>query len=199
MNHENRNQPLLDRPIERALPRAELCERLREVMEEAGFLEKPAPPAALRWIDTFVEAYGAGLQTLREALSIVAALRAEAVQIPALSLERLRSRSVLFFLDTIGQYVDHQAELRGLPLEHDIGEMASEFGLERGDADWALRMALLGEEGGPPFELMFPLLGHDRILLRIGAISSHLLHGRGLEPIKFGPDGAPFAPIPKLT
>ncbi|MBV9402554.1 MAG: hypothetical protein JO018_02375, partial [Candidatus Eremiobacteraeota bacterium] len=44
-------------------------------------------------------------------------------------------------------------------------------------------------------ELIFPLLGHDRIMIRIGAISSRLLHGRGLEPIKYGPDGKPFEPL----
>ncbi len=195
MNDDDRNPPLLDQPIGRASSRAELCDRLREVMQQAGYLEKPAPPAALRWIDTFVDAYAAQMSTLRDALPLVAALRAEAPLVPALALERLRSRNVIFFLDTIGQYVDDQPELRGLPLEHDLGEIASEFGLERSDADWALRMALTGEESGPPFELLFPLLGHDRIMLRIGAISSHLLHGRGLEPIKFGPDGKPFAPI----
>ena len=56
-------------------------------------------------------------------------------------------------------------------------------------------MALTGEADGPPLELLFPLLGHDRILMRIGAVNSQLLHGRGLEPIAFGPDGKPFEPI----
>ncbi len=56
-------------------------------------------------------------------------------------------------------------------------------------------MALTGEKEGPPLELLFPLLGHDRMLIRIGAVSSRLLHGRGLEPIKFGPDGKPFETI----
>jgi len=28
--------------------------------------------------------------------------------------------------------------------------------------------------------------------MRIGAVNSHLLHGRGLEPIKYGPGGEPF-------
>ena len=78
--------------------------------------ERPAPPAALRWIETFLEAYGPGLATVGDALPLVRALRAEAVTIPALQLERLRSRQVLFFLDTVGQYVDDQPELRGLPL-----------------------------------------------------------------------------------
>ena len=32
-------------------------------------------------------------------------------------------------------------------------------------------------------------------MIRIGAVSSHLLHGRGLEPIAFGPDGVPFETI----
>jgi hypothetical protein len=56
-------------------------------------------------------------------------------------------------------------------------------------------MALTGASEGPPLELLFPLLGHDRILIRIGAISSRLLHGRGLEPIATGPDGEPFRTI----
>ncbi len=56
-------------------------------------------------------------------------------------------------------------------------------------------MALTGKTEGPPLELLFPLLGHDRILIRAGAVSSKLLHGRGLEPIAFGPDGAPFEPL----
>ena len=56
-------------------------------------------------------------------------------------------------------------------------------------------MALTGKAEGPPLELLFPLLGHDRILIRVGAVSSQLLHGRGLEPIAYGPDGAPFEPI----
>ena len=55
------------------------------------------------------------------------------------------------------------------------------------------RIALTGNDDGPAaFEMLFPLLGHDRIMMRIGAINSHLLHGRGLEPIAFGPDGKPF-------
>jgi hypothetical protein len=155
-------------------------------------LEDPAPPAALRWIETFLEAFGDRLSAPADAVPIVRALRAEAAVVPALELERLRNRQVLFFLDTIGQYVDAQPELRGLPLEHDLREIAAEFGIEPAAAAAALRMALTGEADGPPLELLFPLLGHDRIMLRIGAISSHLLHGRGLEPIRYGPDGKPF-------
>ena len=59
----------------------------------------------------------------------------------------------------------------------------------------SIRMALTGRAAGPPLKLLFPLLGHDRILIRIGAVNSRLLHGRGLEPIAFGPDGKPFEPI----
>jgi hypothetical protein len=165
---------------------------VREAMQAAGYLEDPAPPAALRWIETFWEAYGASVASAREALPLVRSLRAEAALVPALELERLRNRQVLFFLDTVGQYVAAQPELRGLPLEHDLREMAAEFGIAPADAVAALRMALTGEPAGPPLELLFPLLGHDRIMLRIGAISSHLLHGRGLDPIRYGPDGKPF-------
>lgn len=168
---------------------------LATAMQRWGFLEDPAPEAALRWIDTFLQAYGPQLNTIDDARPIVAALRAEACVIPALELERLRSREALFFLDTIAQYVDHQAELRGLPLEQDVPEMAKEFGIAPADARYAIRMALTGQREGPPLELLFPLLGHDRILIRIGAVNSRLLHGRGLEPIAFGPDGKPFEPI----
>ncbi len=164
-------------------------------MQRWGFLEDPAPEAALRWIDTFLEAYGDRLQSVNDARPYVAELRMEACVIPALELERLRTREVLFFLDTVGQYVDSQAELRGLPLEHDLVEMAKEFGISPSDARYAARMALTGKTEGPPLELLFPLLGHDRILIRIGAVNSRLLHGRGLEPIKYGPGGVPFEPI----
>ena len=170
-------------------------DELASAMQRWGFLEDPAPPAALRWIETFLEAFGDRLTGVDDARPHVAELRAEACLVPALELERLRSRQVLFFLDTVGQYVDSQPELRGLQLEHDLSEMAAEFGIAPADAQYALRMAITGKTAGPPLEMLFPLLGHDRILMRIGAINSHLLHGRGLEPIKFGPGGAPFEPI----
>lgn len=169
--------------------------QLLTAMQRWGFLDDPAPEAALRWIDTFLEAYGGELETAEDAFSRIAALRAEACVIPALELERLRTRQVLFFLDSVGQYVDHQPELRGLPLAHDIPAIAQEFGIESADALAAVRMALTGSTAGPPLELLFPLLGHDRMLIRIGAVNSRLLHGRGLEPIAFGPDGKPFEPI----
>ena len=169
--------------------------RLAEAMQGARLLETPPPPAALRWIDSFIEAYGGSLGSEDDALPIVAELRAEAVVVPALHLERLRNRQVLFFLDTIAQYVDDQRELRGLPVDAHLREIAKEFGLTPGDALWAARMALTGKADGPQLALLFPLLGHDRILMRIGAISSHLLHGRGLEPIAYGPGGEPFRTI----
>lgn len=167
---------------------------LLTAMQRWGFLEDPAPDAALRWIDNFLEAYDA-LETVDDAFAPIAALRAEACVIPAIELERLRTRQVLFFLDTVGQYVDHQPELRALPLAHDIPALGEEFGIGTADATAALRMALTGSADGPALDLLFPLLGHDRILIRIGAVNSRLLHGRGLEPIRFGPDGKPFEPI----
>ena len=170
-------------------------DQLASAMRRWGLLEDPAPEAALRWIDTFLEAYGDGLQSVDDARPHVDALRAEACVIPALELERLRTRDALFFLDTVGQYVDSQAELRGLKLEDDLREMASEFGIAPADGRHIVRMALTGKSEGPPLALLFPLLGHDRILIRIGAVNSMLLHGRGLEPIRFGPGGAPFEPI----
>jgi hypothetical protein len=164
-------------------------------MTRWGFLEDPAPPAALAWIETFLEAYGSGVADVDDAFAPIAALRAESCLIAAIELERLRSRDVLFFLDSVGQYVDHQPELRGLPLDRDLPAIAGEFGISRDDALAAVRMALTGSTSGPPLELLFPLLGHDRILIRIGAVNSMLLHGRGLVPIAFGPDGKPFEPI----
>ncbi len=168
---------------------------LAALMQQWGFLESPPPPAALRWIAIFLDAYGQRLQSLDEAAPFVAALREEACFVPALELERLRRREVLFFLDTVAQYVDDQPELMGLPLEEDLPVIAAEFGLSAEDGERALAMALTGTLDGPPLRLLFPLLGHDRILIRIGAINSKLLHGRGLEPIAFGPDGRPFEPI----
>lgn len=170
-------------------------EALAAAMQRWGFLEDPVPAAAMRWIDTFVRAYGDRLKSIEEARPIVASLRAEACMIPALELERLRSREVLFFLDSVGQYVDQQPELQDLPLDSDLPEIAKEFGLSASDALSAVRMALTGEKSGPPLELLFPLLGHDRILIRFGAVNSMLLHGRGLQPIAYGPDGKPFEPI----
>ncbi len=163
-------------------------------MQSWGLLETPAPAAALRWIDTFLEAYG-DLPTIDDARLPIIALRNEACLVPALELERLRSRDVLFFLDTFSQHIDHTEELRDLDLRHDIGVLASEFGLPADAAYDAVRMAITGEKTGPPLELLVPLLGHDRILMRVGAINSKLLHGRGLEPIRFGPDGKPFEPL----
>jgi hypothetical protein len=164
-------------------------------MQDAGFLETPVPVAARRWVDTFLSAFGGGFATLAQAIELVAGLRAESVVVPALELERLRNRQVLFYLDAVGQYVDAQPELRDLPLAADLTAIAAEFGIAADDALAAVRMALTGKRDGPALELLFPLLGHDRILIRIGAISSHLLHGRGLEPIKYGPGGVPFETI----
>jgi Anticodon binding domain len=170
-------------------------EALADAMQRWGFLETPAPEAALKWIVTFLEAYGGNVAVVDDAFPLVEALRAEACTIPALELERLRSRDAVFFIDAVGQYVDDQPELRGLPLENDLPAIAAEFGIAPEDAFAAVRMALTGKKEGPPLELIFPLLGHDRILIRAGAVSSKLLHGRGLEPIAFGPDGAPFEPL----
>ena len=168
---------------------------LARLMQNAGLLEEPVPAAAWRWIDTFMVAYGDVSSDPERAIAAVASLRAEAVIVPALELERLRSREVVFFLDAVGQYVDAHEELRGLPVADDLPKIAEEFGLTREDALTSVRMALTAARSGPPLDLLFVLLGHDRILMRIGAISSHLLHGRGLEPIKYGPGGEPFTPI----
>ena len=113
------------RAAARALPRA--ADRRR--CSAARLLEQPVPDAAQRWIDTFIDAYGDEVHTLGDALEAVAALREEAVTIPALELERLRNRQVLFFLDAVAQYVDAQPELRGLPLADDLPVIASEFGI----------------------------------------------------------------------
>jgi len=168
---------------------------LSAAMQRTGLLEDPVPPAAERWIVTFLEAYGDRFAGVDEALREIALLRAEATTIPALELERLRNRQVVFFLDAVSQYVDAQPELRGLPLAGDIPAIADEFGIAHEDAFAALRMALTGRSEGVPLELLFPLLGHDRIMIRVGAVSSRLLHGRGLEPIVHGPGGEPFQTI----
>ena len=195
MTNDKLAAPPFDVPVDATLERPKLCELLAEAMQATGLLETPAPAAALRWIDTFVTAYSQSFATVGAALPFVRELRAEAIVVPALALEKLRNRQVLFFLDTVSQYVDDQPELRDLPLAQDLQIIASEFGLAFEDGHWAVRMALTGSEHGPPLELLFPLLGHDRIMMRIGAINSHLLHGRGLEPITVGPGGKPFVPL----
>jgi hypothetical protein len=164
-------------------------------MQRAGLLDSPVPPAAERWIATFLDAYGERCATLETALREVGLLRAESTIIPALELERLRNRQVVFFLDAVSQYVDAQPELRDLPLAGDLPAIAEEFGIAPADAFAAVRMALTGRDDGVALEALFPLLGHDRILIRIGAVSSRLLHGRGLEPIATGPGGEPFRTI----
>jgi nondiscriminating glutamyl-tRNA synthetase len=179
----------------RTLPRERYHALLVERMQRHRLLEDPVPEPAHRWIESFLDAYGDELHTLGEAIEAVEQLREEAVTIPALELERLRNRQVLFFLDAVAQYVDAQPELRALPLSADIPVIASEFGIAKEDAFGALRMALTGSHDGPPLAQLFPLLGHDRIMIRIGAVSSHILHGRGLEPIKYGPGGVPFETI----
>ena len=74
---------------------------LAAAMQRAGLLEDQVPPAAERWIATFLDAYGASCATIEDALHDVALLRAEATTIPALELERLRNRQVVFFLDAV--------------------------------------------------------------------------------------------------
>jgi len=164
-------------------------------MQQAGVLADPNEPGALAWIETFLDAYGEEIHTIADALPLIQKLRDLTVVLPALELERLRNKQVLFYLDSVSQYVNSLAELRDLPLSKTLPAIADEFGIKKKDAFQAIRMALMGELHGPPLPLLFPLLGHDRILARIGQISSHLLHGRGLEPIAFGPDGKPFETI----
>ncbi len=178
-----------------ALPRAEYVAMLTRAMQVAGLMEAEPPPAAQRWVETFIDAYGEEIHTIADAIPLVEKLRNEGVVVPALELERLRNREVLFFLDAISQYVDSLSELRDLPLSKTIPAIADEFRIKKKDAFQAVRMALMGDLHGPPLPLLFPLLGHDRIMMRIGQINSHVLHGRGLEPIKYGPGGEPFQTI----
>src|ERR1700680_596413 len=166
------SQPPFAVPISATTSRESARDLIGEAMQRAGLLDTPAPPAELRWIETFIDAYGDRLGTIGDALPYIRALRADAVIVPAVGFERLRNRQILFFLDTIGQYVDAQSELSDLPLEHDVAEIADEFGISREDALWAVRMALFGESEGPPLELLFPLFGHDRINRRVGAIGN---------------------------
>jgi len=121
-------------------------------MQRWGFLEPSPPAAALRWIDAFLDAYGWRIDGIEAARPFVAALRAESCTIPALELERLRSRDVLFFLDAFGQHVDHHEELRGMQVEHDAIEIGAELGLSAQDTLYSLRMALTGESDGPPLD-----------------------------------------------
>ena len=62
--------------------------QLLTAMQRWGFLEDPAPDAALRWIDTFLKAFADRLSQVDDAFTYIAALRAESCVIPALELER---------------------------------------------------------------------------------------------------------------
>ncbi|MBV8689326.1 MAG: hypothetical protein JOZ59_04385, partial [Candidatus Eremiobacteraeota bacterium] len=57
-------------------------DELAKAMQEARLLETPPPTAALRWIDTFLEAYPFSATSVDEALERVRRLRAEAVTVP---------------------------------------------------------------------------------------------------------------------
>jgi|GEM_PF-5606473 len=169
MTNADYSQPPFAVSLSATTSRDSLRDLIGDAMQRTGLLPTPSP-AALRWIETFIEAYGDRLSTVGDALPYIRALSAELVTVPAIDLERLRGPRVLLFLDTVGQYVGARTELRDLPLEHDIAEIADEFGIAREEALWAVRMALFGESEGAPLELLFPLLGHDRILMRVGAI-----------------------------
>jgi len=64
-----------------------------ERMQRARLLEDPIPDPAHRWIETFLDAYGGEVHTLGEALTEIAALRAESTTVPALELERFAQSS----------------------------------------------------------------------------------------------------------
>ncbi len=180
----------------RALPRERVHALLAEAMQSTPDSSKiRSPRRRTAGSKRSCTRTAARCTSLRDALEEVERLRRESVTIPALELERLRNRQVLFFLDAVSQYVDDQPELRELPVADDLSAIASEFGLTKADALGAVRMALTARHDGPPLALLFPLLGHDRIMIRIGAINSHILHGRGLEPIAYGPGGVPFETI----
>ena len=82
--HESDTSPTrFHAPAAGATPERAL-EDVRLAMQRAGLLEDPAPPAALRWIETFLEAFGDRLSAPADAVPIVRALRAEAAVVPAL-------------------------------------------------------------------------------------------------------------------
>jgi glutamyl/glutaminyl-tRNA synthetase len=129
--------------------------------------------ASRDWIDTFIDAYGEELQTIEQARPLVAALRTDAVALPALELERLRKPETVSYLRAVGAYVDGKQELRGLPVSRDLPALAEQFGLPKKDAFHCVRIALTGEERGAPLALLFPLLGRDRVKARLGAVGNH--------------------------
>jgi len=186
------------------LPRDEFQMLLIEAFEEAGLVhlvEGDAFPAGFeKWVSTFIDAYGEGLETIGDAIPIARALRAETVVIPARRLEELRDRNVLYYLDSVRQYVydiDRERARQGvrtlhdLPLSQDLPVLAAEYGIKKKDAFRYVRLALTGEDHGPPLNLLFPLLGAARIDIRLAEATRHILHGRGLEKIEFDERGRP--------
>ena len=174
------------------------ADELAAAMQRWGFLEDPAPARRVT-LDRrrFSKRTANGVTTVDDALPLVAALRAESCTIPALELgaAALARRAVLHRL---GRAVRRRSARTARSSARSAILPAIADGVRHRRATTrsprcAWRSPARAE--GPPLELLFPLLGHDRILIRIGAVSSKLLHGRGLEPIAFGPDGAPFEPI----
>ncbi|MDE2571204.1 MAG: hypothetical protein KGM44_01615, partial [bacterium] len=187
------------------LPRAELEGRIIQALGEAGLVQVVAgdafPAGFERWVATFVEAYGEGLEAIADAVPIARRLREESVVIPARRLEELRDRNVLYYLDSVRQYVfdadrrrAHEGvhTLHDLPLSQDLPVLAAEYGLKKKDAFRFVRLALTGEEHGAPLNLLFPLLGAARIDIRLADATRHILHGRGLERIEFDERGRPI-------
>ncbi|HVA38258.1 MAG TPA: glutamate--tRNA ligase [Candidatus Dormibacteraeota bacterium] len=192
------------------LPRAELERMLADAFRHAGLVqlaEGDAFPAGFeRWVSTFVDAYGEGLETAADAVPIARDLRAESAVIPARRLEELRDRNVLYYLDSVRQYVfdvDRERAREGirtlhdLPLSQDLPVLAAEYGLKKKDAFRYVRLALTGEEHGAPLNLLFPLLGAARIDIRLADATRHVLHGRGLEKIEFDERGRPVRKKPE--
>ena len=73
--------------------------------------------------------------------------------------------------------------------------IAGEFGIAPADATWAVRVALTEQRDGAAARIAVSAArtrsDHDAHRRR----RSHVLHGRGLEPIRYGPGGVPFETI----
>ncbi|MBV8151708.1 MAG: glutamate--tRNA ligase [Candidatus Eremiobacteraeota bacterium] len=148
----------------RKLPREKMLALLEAAARRWGFEVERA------WLETFLDAYGEELQTIEQARPHMAALLAEAAPVAPLEAERLHDPPVVALLEALDEYVAGHEDLHGLPLSRDIPALGERSGVAKKEAYHCVRLALSGQQQGPPLVLLFPLLGRERILRRLDAL-----------------------------
>ncbi|TAM76927.1 glutamate--tRNA ligase [bacterium] len=163
----------MNRQYLQRLPRTEFERLLGEALSAADLLDIPssdgAAAGAQRWLTTFVDAFGDGLETIADGVPIARELCAPVQALAPEQAQELRGDAVRAYLASVRRYVADVSTLHDLPLSHDLPKIAAEHGLKKRDAYRSLRIALTGHEHGAPLNLLFPLLGAARIEERLAA------------------------------